>query len=481
MNRLAALAALSLFAAAAHAADASNCRAVRVDEWPVRLQEGSPVAQGEINGTKVNVLVDTGAWTSVITRASAERLELTARLIRGRMEGFGGTSRMNLARVDELKVGGTAARKIPVLVAGERPIRGVDLVLGQDFLGAYDLELDYAAGVVRLFHPIDCGDAFLAYWDPDARVVPMEDSRHVIVPIAVNGQPTRAMIDSGATGTVMQLLFAERIGVKRGSPGVVSAACAAGIGADDVHSWVGRFDSVSLGGETIRDPRLRMAEYATDLIYRRNALPEVVLGGDFLRTHRVYIARSQLKVYFTYTGGLVFPTTPALDCDDRLRGKNTVEALAFYERALAKNPSDTQARLAHGVLLLSQHDAAGALKDLDAVVAVDPANAVALGTRSLARMALKDYDGAIADSDAAVANGMRSVQMYAARAAIREAQGDRARRLDELTEALKVDPHHVPSLRARAALLESMGRDEEAKRDLATLAAMHVEGAGIGQ
>lgn len=459
MNRFAAVAtAMSLFMAAAHAADATSCRWDRVAEWPVHLEEGAPVVQGEVNGKTVNALVDTGAWTSVIPRASADRLDLSARLIRGRMEGFGGPSRLMVARVDELKIGGISTKKVHVLVAGERPIRGVDLVLGEDFLAGYDLELDYAAGVVRLFHPVDCGDSSLAYWDHDARVVPMEDSHHVIVPIAVNGQATRAMIDSGASASVMQLVFAERIGVKRGSPGVVSAACAAGIGADDVHSWVGRFDSVSLGGETIREPRLRMAEYATDLIYRRNALPELVLGGDFLRTHRVYIARSQLKVYFTYTGGLVFPTTPALDCDDRLRGKNAVESLAFYQRALARNPADMQARLARGVLLLYEHDAQGAIEDLDAVIAADPRNAVALSSRSIARASLKDYDGALADSDAALANGMRSVQMYAARAAMRKAQGDKARMLDELDEALKIDPHHEASLRARAELLKEMGR-----------------------
>jgi hypothetical protein len=31
------------------------------------------------------------------------------------------------------------------------------------------------------------------------------------------------------------------------------------------------------------------------------------LGADFLRSHRVLVAHSQRKMYFTYAGGPVFP------------------------------------------------------------------------------------------------------------------------------------------------------------------------------
>jgi hypothetical protein len=32
----------------------------------------------------------------------------------------------------------------------------------------------------------------------------------------------------------------------------------------------------------------------------------MLLGADFLRSHRVLVAHSQRKIYFTYTGGPVF-------------------------------------------------------------------------------------------------------------------------------------------------------------------------------
>jgi hypothetical protein len=34
--------------------------------------------------------------------------------------------------------------------------------------------------------------------------------------------------------------------------------------------------------------------------------PEMLLGADFLRSHRVLIAASQHLLYFTYSGGPVF-------------------------------------------------------------------------------------------------------------------------------------------------------------------------------
>ena len=38
----------------------------------------------------------------------------------------------------------------------------------------------------------------------------------------------------------------------------------------------------------------------------------MLLGADFLRAHRLLVAHSQRKIYFTYAGGTVFQETRAL-------------------------------------------------------------------------------------------------------------------------------------------------------------------------
>jgi hypothetical protein len=37
----------------------------------------------------------------------------------------------------------------------------------------------------------------------------------------------------------------------------------------------------------------------------------MLLGADFLRSHRVLVSHSQRKIYFTYVGGPIFQTARA--------------------------------------------------------------------------------------------------------------------------------------------------------------------------
>jgi lipoprotein NlpI/predicted aspartyl protease len=468
---------LSLFALSSLAADPPKCKLVRIAEWPVRLQRGLPVAEGSINGKKVGVLLDTGASTSLITKAAAEKFDLAMRPTGDFMVGIGGQSRVFAARIEELRVGeAIVTRNLRVRVGGERPIPGVDLILGEDVFGSMDTEFDYASGVVRLFHPMDCKGVSLSYWDPNALQVPMEDEKNVFVPIKVNGRVARAMVDSGASGSIVSLHFASKVGITPGTPGVVPSSCSVGIGAESVHAWVARFDAIAIAGETIRDPRLRVMDYETDMANMRGSPPDVIIGSDFLRAHRMLISRSQDKVYFSYTGGLIFPATPALDCDDDVRGKGAKEALAAYDQAIAANPGDSKALLKRAMLRLGEKDAKGALADLDAVIRIEPNNAVALGARAGVRSSLKDYDGALADSDAAIANGMRTAEMYVNRAQLREAQGDYKRAIEEYGEALSLDPHHQAALRRQGHHLFLAGRFESAEKDFATLLAIRPDG-----
>ena len=476
LHALAAL--LAALALPSLAADPPKCRLVRLAEWPVRLQRGLPIAEGSINGKKVGVLLDTGAYASIITKATAERLDLIMRGTPEMMVGIGGMSRVFVTHIEELRVGDAVVTKgLRVRVGGERPIPGVDLILGQDVFKSVDVEFDYANGVVRLFTPMDCKGVFLAYWDPNALQVPMEDERHVFVPLKVNGRVARAMIDSGASTSIVSLYFAGKVGITPDTPGVVPSSCSYGVGAETMHSWVARFDTVALAEETIRDPRLRVADYTTDMFNVRGGVSDVILGTDFLKAHRMLVSRSQDKVYFSYTGGQIFPATPALDCDDRQKGKDVKEALAAYAQAIADNPKDTKALLNRAILLVRQDDAKGALADLDAAIRIEPGNAVAFSTRAGVRASIKDFDGAIADTDAAIANGMHTAQMYGTRAMLRRAQGDYARAIEEYGEALKLDPHDQAALRTQGRYLFQAGRFEAAESNFTTLLAIRPNGS----
>jgi hypothetical protein len=63
----------------------------------------------------------------------------------------------------------------------------------------------------------------------------------------------------------------------------------------------------------------------------------MLLGADFLRVHRALIAYSQRKVYFTYTGGTVFPTRQGKPCGETALDERTGNANGRSGSILLKN------------------------------------------------------------------------------------------------------------------------------------------------
>lgn len=305
---------------AAPAAEGAPCTRAPLAQWDLAFERGVPVTRGTVNGQAVGILVDTGSAASLLTRDAARRLGLVTRSSAERMRGIGGDSMLRAARIDELRIGSWSARAVAVHVGLEPAIPGVDLVLGEDVLHAFDEEFDYPARTVRLFDAGACGGASLGA-GPSAQVLPFEgDDRAIRVGIEVNGIPALAMLDSGAVRTLVSLEFAYRAGLSPDAPGVVPAGCAAGLGGDAVRAWAGRFDAVRIAQETVRDAQLAFADFtvssdapllrAPALSYSRRS-PDVLLGNDFLRTHRVLVARGEGKLYFSFAGGTVFPPWPS--------------------------------------------------------------------------------------------------------------------------------------------------------------------------
>lgn len=317
-----ALAVMSMAVAAA-----SNCKMVQIADWPVRLERGHLIVDGAINGQKIGIMLDTGATRSLILRSATERLGLTRKVARGyRMFGVGGETYVEAADLDEFKIGQFTRKNWRVLVAGERDFgRDVAFLLGEDFLYQADVEFDLAHSAVRLFQPKDCDGVSLAYWTAEgASEVDIEaiyDAQpQIVLTIQINGQPLRAQLDSGASTSVLDKSDAARLGVTPDSPGVVAGGKGGGLGSKSVDYWIGPFQSVAIGNETISDTNIRFADLWKDATYtpigthlpRKVGLTlSMLLGADFLRAHRVLVAHSQRKLYFTYAGGPVFQLTGA--------------------------------------------------------------------------------------------------------------------------------------------------------------------------
>ena len=322
---LAVLASVALvFPLRAAAADASGCKFARIAEWPVRVERGHLLTDGSINGKPIAVLLDTGAMQTLIPRAAAARLDLTRKGVPGaRMLGVGGETAVDTTLVHEFRVGQFARSDVVINVAGERDL-GADVLLGEDFFRQFDVEFDLAGRAVRLYRPENCATALLAYW-ADANVGQVEmdalrDGRpEIALTVEINGRPIRALLDSGAGGSILDKAEAARAGVTPESPGVVAVAMGSGLGSRTVPVWVGSFASFAIGNETIRDTEIEFADVfrggatigiGSHIPVKIEGLPSMLLGYDFLRSHRVLVAHSQRRIYFTYNGGPVFQRAP---------------------------------------------------------------------------------------------------------------------------------------------------------------------------
>ncbi|WP_374568021.1 aspartyl protease family protein [Ideonella sp.] len=300
------------------------CRYVKFGSLPIDTAARSPRIDGSVNGRPIKVLVDTGASITSLTRGIAERAELPlSHSFRGAF-GIGGESEEYHASVRELVMGPARWNNVRMSVVWDGAA-DVDAILGANFLLQNDIELLLKDKVINFFRPEDCKNTFLGYWDPDAIVLPLvekgpKDLRAEVM-IEVNGQPVRTLIDSGAHASLIDEKVAAKLGVRKPTDGSAVEGAAAGVGTRQVATWIGRFDSVAIGPEVIQHARLTVMDMwgaaRQDLRYSGSGAlddaPQMVLGADFLASHRVLFAMSQRKLYLSHLGGPVFAKPAAAE------------------------------------------------------------------------------------------------------------------------------------------------------------------------
>ena len=301
-------------AAAAQAADAA-CRYQEIATLPLELldQSAAPVMQGSINDQPVQMLLDTGAQHTYLIKAEMDRQGLSMARQKRQIAGVGGATSMLLVRIRDMAVGPAHVSNANFSVVDALDKAKFAAIVGADFLSQADMEVSLAEQQAKFFHADGCRDKALAYWDSKALDIPMQsislkDQRQVIE-VEVNGQKVRAIIDTGASFSVLSLAAAERAGVTPQSAGVGSAGFMSGVGSEKVAAYNAPFETFSIGDETIRHPHIRIADWHLTQWFGRNG-PEMLLGRDFLKTHHVLLAMSQNRLYFSYLGGQVFLNPP---------------------------------------------------------------------------------------------------------------------------------------------------------------------------
>ena len=370
------------------------CKFSRVAEFSVTMEGLRPEIDVTINGKPARLLVDTGAFYSFMSPAAAKRLGLTPGSLPAgfSVSGVNGEVNATLGTANTLTIAGVELRKREFIVGGGEIGGGADGLFGQEFLHAFDIELDLAAGVMRFWRPQGCGKRALAYWAADVvlSMIPIEDVArngfHVIGDVKVNGRTLRATFDTGASNTALTVGGARKAGISLKGPGVERSSFSTGIGRRLNRSWVAPVDSFEIGGIKVLRTKLEVAQMDLDT--------DMLIGDDFFLSTRVLIANSQNRIYFTYNGGRLFNMDAAREGQVPKTGAGTVAAI--------DTPTDSAGFDRRGNALLARGDVDRALADFDKAVALDPKNARALLDRARARQAKKQPFLAMADLDAAL-------------------------------------------------------------------------------
>jgi predicted aspartyl protease len=276
---------------------AGSCGATRLGETTVATLHDAPIVALFANGAAVTLLLDSGAETTILTPAAAQRIGAQHPRIefQRQMRGIGGSLQTNEVELRSFTLGGVAipwrrVRVAPVDVASmfTRPLDGV---LGADTLSSFDVDLDLPGHRMVLYAKQTCPQASPAWAGPYARIgTGRSFGGHLFFPVQLDGHRIDTFIDTGSQLTVLSTKAASILGVTGAILAHEREIMLHGAAAERLSARVHRFSQLQIGPEVIRNPEL----VVTDI--RLNDA-DIVLGIDFLSSQRIWMSYGSQQIF----------------------------------------------------------------------------------------------------------------------------------------------------------------------------------------
>jgi hypothetical protein len=270
---------------------------------PLSVTGSTILVPVEVNGITASFLLDTGAQRSVVTETAVERLGLARDPWVGTtMSGIGGVNSRPNANPQSLSLGGVplvrhtlnhdTSLTVGILPRSDAAAPPIDGVLGRDYLSLFDLDLDVAAHRLSLYQPSGCAGRFLPWVGNYAEVpvsIPTESA--LVIPVVLDGTPLRALLDSGASSSLLAAPGIVRLGRDLASLGSDPNDQVSGLGSHTVTMRRHQFRSLRVGPQTIDTPPIWVAPV--------HLLPivDMLLGADWLARRRVWISYSTRQIF----------------------------------------------------------------------------------------------------------------------------------------------------------------------------------------
>lgn len=268
---------------------------------PLDVARGIGFVPMTINGRKATFVLDTGAEETIVAADAARRLGLGAEYAYNHsVAGFGGTVRTGEVHPDSVTLGSLAMRGFFTRVAAVNlpALRGepADGLLGADVLDDHDLDYDLPGRQATLYSPIAC-DAPRLPWGGAAHGTPAHVSlrRHLVFDVEVEGHRMPAFIDTGAQESFIDAAAAARLGVTDAALRLDPTVTVRGVGSSEAGLRQHRFARLNIAGLVWDGPVLVVAPLRLDDA-------DVVLGADFLDSHRVWLSYRGRRVFVAAPG-----------------------------------------------------------------------------------------------------------------------------------------------------------------------------------
>jgi predicted aspartyl protease len=271
-----------------------------------------------VNGADKFMILDTGATASSVTRALADELGLSVQRQGDPLYDVSGNVSRETATVAHFKFGQQEMRDVRFRIWPNPELGKIDPrlagVISRDQLFQYDLDIDFANGILKLFSPDHCPGNVL-YWKAAAVAVEEFDTKggHINIAATLDGQKLNAIIDSGSFNSILRADTArELFGLTASSPGMSPSATL----TTDPHYPVyqHQFAKLEFNGVAVSNPVVaiwpniigRDADRSYQSTGNRAAprnvrarVSRLIIGMDILRKLHAYFAFREGRMYIS--------------------------------------------------------------------------------------------------------------------------------------------------------------------------------------
>jgi predicted aspartyl protease len=295
------------------AAFAADCGPLKIVNKIQMQREGSgarDLIPLKINGSDLQFLFDSGGVTTMIGRKTAEDLKLPIR--QGNMEFYDLTGNISRdqASVSEFTLGYMRGKDFVFPVA---PMGGLGGIFSLNFMLPYDVDVDFGNDVLNFFDKDHCPGGVL-YWKASAvAVLPITVQQgHITVPVILDGQTFKAVIDTGAHSSTLRMDIAQRN--YNLQPGDTDTPEAGVLNGDKgLKTYAHIFKTLAFGDINVSNPHMTIIPDAVNrhgdtaeqtgnrakLVRDEIVGPEMLIGMNILRHLHLYMAFGERKMYIS--------------------------------------------------------------------------------------------------------------------------------------------------------------------------------------